>query len=195
MDGSSIDSSSDATEIDLAERFKELVGIAVEAASEVVYREARRLSRRDPAAAKDLAQDVWEHICRLLRNDRLTEHIERPEPWLRALVLTQLLQNLRRAATLKRGGHFDIEPLKARHERPTDVEGPDSIAVSADLHRRLRAAVADLPVDLRSVVTLILRGHTHPEIGEILGIPANTSKTRLRTALKLLRGSERLAAN
>lgn len=199
MDGSSTEPSGGFSGIDLVQQFKDVVGVDVEAASKLVYREARKLTRGDPSAAKELAQDVWEHVCDLLRNGRLTRRVELPEPWLRALVRNQLLQNLRKAAALKRRGDLHAESLEqnveAGREPASGEDGPEDIAVRADLHQRLHAAVADLPTHLHSVVTLILNGHTHSEIAAILGIPVNTSKTRLRAALELLRGAPGLAAN
>jgi len=40
----------------------------------------------------------------------------------------------------------------------------------------------------------MLDGHTHREIAKVLGIPENTSKTRLRAAVKHLRGFSGLTA-
>jgi RNA polymerase sigma-70 factor (ECF subfamily) len=68
------------------------------------------------------------------------------------------------------------------------VVGPEEVIADRDEQTRLRSAVAGLAPDLRDVVGLMLDGHTHREIAEILGIPENTSKTRLRVAVRHLRG-------
>ncbi|WP_028804784.1 RNA polymerase sigma factor [Streptomyces sp. 142MFCol3.1] len=184
---------------DLVELFEKTVGISFEEAVPIVYAKARALSRHDPAAANDLAQDVWEHIYTLLSNGRLHQTVDYPAAWLRHLTQTQWLQRRRRDSAAKRGGHLFIESLEqnreAGHEPASTAAGPETAAVQMDLEERLHAATGRLPRHLRDVVTLVLKGHTHAEIAALLRISSNTSKTRLRAALELLRGHPGLAAN
>lgn len=184
---------------DLATLFEKALGIGFDEAIPIVYARARRLSGRDPAAAHDLAQDVWEHISTLLRNNRMDLKVNHPAAWLRRLTTNQWLQKVRHDNTAKRGGNLFIESLDQNREAGYEVAstwtGPEAAVVQNDLERRLHDAAGQLPPPLRDVVSLVLKGHTHAEIANALKISPNTSKTRLRAALELLRGNPGLAAN
>ncbi|GIF42666.1 RNA polymerase sigma factor [Actinoplanes xinjiangensis] len=179
-------------------RFQDLVGMTFDDAVEVIYRRARWLSKGDVPAAQELAQDSWQHIYELLSEGRLTEPIQSPTAWLRRLVQNVMLERIRRETAWKRGGQYTTESLDQRveggAEPQAEDEGPESLAVREDMSARLLAAVENLPEHLRSVTELILKGHTHKEIAELIGIPVNTSKTRLRAAVELLRGVGSLVA-
>lgn len=182
----------------LVHRFQDLVGMDLDHAVAFIYRTARWLTKGDVQAAQDLAQDSWQHIYELLTKGRLTEPVQAAQPWLRILVRNVMLEGIRRDATWIRGGRHATESLDQRVEAGSepggDEDGPESLAVRDDMSTRLHAAVEDLPQHLRSVTTLILKGHTHKEIAEILDIPVNTSKSRLRAAVELLRGVGSLVA-
>lgn len=61
-------------------------------------------------------------------------------------------------------------------------------AESAELRRRLEAALAQLPERARSVIVLHdIEGFTHAEIGEMLGIPGGTARSDLHHARQKLR--------
>ncbi|MEU3050346.1 sigma-70 family RNA polymerase sigma factor [Streptomyces sp. NPDC006984] len=197
MEDSPLAMPDDGLDLDiLVQRFKDLVGIDVTTAIPVVYGQARKLSRGDPHAAGDLAQDVWAHICKLLRNNRLPD-VEHPHAFLRRLVLRQRMQDIRRDETKKRSHQSESLEQKAEagYEPGCTMDGPEDIAIRADLERRLHEATEELPPRLRAVVALRIDGHTHAEIARILDIPVNTSKNRLRTALDHLRGNPGLAGN
>ena len=72
----------------------------------------------------------------------------------------------------------------AADEVPTD-----EAAEAGTLRERLAAAVDRLPEDQREVFLLRqLAGLSFREIGETVGIPENTVKSRMRYALEKLRG-------
>ncbi|MFB9183522.1 RNA polymerase sigma factor [Dactylosporangium sucinum] len=162
----------------------------LDTAVEIIYRRALRLSEGKAQLAQDLTQDVLAKIVHDLRSGTLAPVVE-PRPWLRALVNNQFIQHYRAERRLKRGGAQWTESLDRHREQgldpPSTVPGPEETVADRDLRARLRTAVAALPSPIREVVELVLDGHTHREIAEILGIPENTSKTRLRTAVRHLR--------
>jgi RNA polymerase sigma factor (sigma-70 family) len=184
---------------ELAALFEKALGIGFDEAIPIVYSTARRLNKHNPDAAQDLAQDVWEHICALIKDGRLDMKVNRPAAWLRRLTTNQWLQKVRYDKTVKRGGNLSIESLdhnrEAGNEPASAWTGPEAAAVQNDLENRLHAAAGQLPPHLREVVALTLKGRTHTEIAKTLDISPNTSKTRLRAALELLRGHPGLAAN
>jgi RNA polymerase sigma-70 factor (ECF subfamily) len=72
----------------------------------------------------------------------------------------------------------------ASHDVPTD-----HAAEAPSLRRRLRSAIDELPEDQREVFLMRqVSGMSFREIGEIVGAPENTVKSRMRYALEKLRG-------
>ena len=81
-----------------------------------------------------------------------------------------------------------MDPWVAAELMPADASDPARAAVDADDVRRLRLALAALPVEQRRTVVLAtIGGRTTAEIGLLEGIPTSTAKTRLRTGLRRLR--------
>ena len=79
-------------------------------------------------------------------------------------------------------------------ERPLDgvlatpATGPRP--VEPDLRERLRTAIEELPLKLRTPLVLHdVEGYSHPEIAEMTGVPEGTCKTRLAGARARLRES------
>jgi RNA polymerase sigma-70 factor (ECF subfamily) len=182
---------------DLTGAFRTYVGVDLDTAVEIIYRRAVRLSEGEAQAAQDLTQDVLAKIVTDLRAGTLAPVVE-PRPWLRTLVNNQFIQQYRSETRVKRGGTQRIDSLDRHRENgfepPSSVPDPADTVADRDLRMRLRTAINDLPPDLRVVVELMLDGHTHREIAKVLGIPENTSKTRLRAAVRHLRGFSGLAA-
>jgi len=79
----------------------------------------------------------------------------------------------------------------ATRELPLDATAPaasNSGAIEMDVRDRVRAAVAQLPDELRMVVLLYdVEGYTHNEIADMMGINAGACRMRLLRARQLLR--------
>ena len=74
-----------------------------------------------------------------------------------------------------------------------ELVSPDTPESGID-YETVRSALYNLPEEYRRVVYLgFFRGYTHAEIAKMLDRPLGTVKTRMRTALRLLR--ERVAAS
>lgn len=74
---------------------------------------------------------------------------------------------------------------------PDPGPGPDHHYNESDRRERLLAAIRQLPLSLRQVITLVLEGLSHGEIGDVLGITennvgvrANRARVRLRELLR-----------
>ena len=64
---------------------------------------------------------------------------------------------------------------------------PDQLASGAALKERIAKAVQELPEDQREVFLLRqLQGLAFKEIAEVVGVPVNTVKSRMRYALERL---------
>ncbi|SPF02723.1 RNA polymerase sigma factor [Streptomyces sp. MA5143a] len=99
-----------------------------------------------------------------------------------------------------------IDAVRARKATPVSPEDLDALlgivtrtpeewALADEAASRVRAAVADLPLEqARAVVMAGIYGMTARQVSEFEGIPLGTAKTRIRSAMGNLRtvlGSER----
>lgn len=175
---------------DLVGRFKELFGLSVSDASEIVYREALRQRRGNVDDAQDLAQAVWERIVSQLRLEQLS-HVRIISAWLRQNVRSVAVDEHRRASAQKRspeGSLSSLDVMVESEEPAVAAPGPEDVAAARDLRDRLQRAILLLPENQQSVVLLVMNGFTHAEIAEELSVPIGTVKTRFRAAAKNLRG-------
>jgi RNA polymerase sigma-70 factor (ECF subfamily) len=99
--------------------------------------------------------------------------------------------------------HLAIDTLRMRRSEPVDptrleplisaYAGPDTPAVAAEHDedaRRLRRALADLPVEQRRAVVLAAYGGlSASEVANAERIPLGTAKTRIRSGLRRLRSA------
>jgi RNA polymerase sigma-70 factor (ECF subfamily) len=150
------------------------------AAFETMFRQAehdiyRCLLRmvRDPAIAEDL---VIETFWRVYRSRATFDWTQSFKAWSRRIATNVARDHLRR--------------------RPTEVELPETLsaasqpdpAVSQDIARKVRQAIAALPPKHRVVVLLaVVEELPYREIAETLGVPVGTVKSRVFHAVRLLR--------
>ncbi|MCU0723805.1 MAG: RNA polymerase sigma factor [Planctomycetes bacterium] len=144
-----------------------------------VFRFARRMLGDEDAAA-DVVQDVFEYFFR-----KIPEY--RPE----AKTTTFLLKAARNRCLNA------IEKRRLRKAAPLEETGdlpaaggasPGEAAERADLAAAALRAIESLPPDARETIALkVERDLTYAEIGEILGVPEGTVKSRLHNALELVR--------
>jgi RNA polymerase sigma-70 factor (ECF subfamily) len=150
------------------------------AAFETIFREAepdiyRWLLRmvRDPAVAEDL---VIETFWRIYRSRATFDWTQSFKAWSRRIATNVARDHLRRRRT--------------EVELPETLSGPlqPDPAVSQDIARKVRQAIATLPPKHRIVALLALvEERPHREIAEALGVPVGTVKSRVFHAVRLLR--------
>ena len=140
-----------------------------------VYRMALRMTG-NAAVAEDLTQDVFVRAFDRMHQFRGDAEIG---TWLHRVAITVILNAVKkRQATATRE-----LPLNAKELAPSN-----SGAIDMDARDRVRAAVAELPDDLRMVVLLYdVEGYTHNEIADMMGINAGACRMRLLRARQLLR--------
>lgn len=132
----------------------------------------------DTVLADDLAQEA------LARGLSGLDQLREPAllmSWLFAILNRCWIDHLR-----ARREHLDDEALA---ELPSDLPGPDADAELQETVRRVRAAVAALPLGQRQVVTLVdLEDLSYAAVAEVLSIPIGTVMSRLCRARGALRG-------
>jgi RNA polymerase sigma-70 factor (ECF subfamily) len=141
----------------------------------------RNLTRSE-ADAHDLLQDVF---VKLARRPSQLDGVRELRPWLIRMAHRQAMDAVRRRGAHERA----IEGAARDFELFAPADDPDGEAFRASVAR----AMADLPAEQRSVVHLkIWEDLTFAQIGEALGIPANTAASRYRYALDKLEALLRL---
>ena len=140
-----------------------------------IYRLALRMTG-NTEVAEDVTQDVFMRAF-----DRL--HQFRGESglgtWLHRVAITVILNAIakRKVAATR---ELPLDPSAAAASR--------SGAIELDTRDRVRAAVAQLPEELRVVVLLYdVEGYPHNEIASMMGITAGACRMRLLRAHQLLR--------
>lgn len=99
--------------------------------------------------------------------------------WLKKVMVNNCLQVLR-----SRKNIFTVSLMDNQLNIAEEIEAHES-PISEEM---LLKFIQQLPIGYRTIFNLyVIEGYTHVEIGEHLGISANTSKSQLSRAKKLLR--------
>lgn len=128
----------------------------------------------DPARAEEGTQETFIRAWRKLESLRGANEFG---AWLRRVAVNVVLGDDR----MRRRRRGREEPFGER-DRPAMAAAP--AAAGLDLER----AIAGLPTGARRVFVLHdVEGYGHPEIAEMMGVAAGTSKAQLHRARRLLR--------
>ncbi len=145
---------------------------------------------RDPDEARDLVQEIY---VKLYRRLPLCRDADRFLPWLLKLARRHCLDHLRR-----RGARPPARDIPVEEAVGLADPGPDPGQAHADEERRrlLWRALAVVGEAEREVLVLQeMQGLSVARVGELLGIPAGTVKSRAhRGRLQLARALRRLLA-
>lgn len=149
-------------------------------------------SVRERARADELLQEVFLRVVRA--KDRY-ERTAKFTTWVYAIARNLCVDESRRARfrdhkslDAKRPGRDGETGGSLLSRMPAKDVATDDAAEAPTLRTRMAAAVDALPDDQREVFLLRqLSGLSFREIGETLGVPENTVKSRMRYALEKLR--------
>jgi RNA polymerase sigma-70 factor, ECF subfamily len=174
--------------------FRDGEGVAFEV---LVVRHRRGLfnfllrSVHNRARAEELLQDVF---LRVLRAKERYERTARFSTWVYTIARNICVDESRRARFRR---HASLEEKRGKGEGSgvsmLDVTAADQVSTdqAADgprLRERMAEAIDRLPDDQREVFLMRqLAGLSFKEIGEVVGAPENTVKSRMRYALEKLR--------
>lgn len=154
---------------------------AYAAYGDLVLRVAARVTR-SPAAAEDVAQEVFAHLwSRPYAFDARRGSLR---TWLSMLAHRRAVDWVRGEERHRKATHADETVLRAV---PAPGPAPDEAVLEQERSLLLHSALARLPLPQRQVVHLAyFAGRTYRQAAVELGIPEGTAKTRLRTALRTL---------
>ncbi|HEV2294422.1 MAG TPA: sigma-70 family RNA polymerase sigma factor [Tepidisphaeraceae bacterium] len=134
----------------------------------------------DERDAWDLLQQTW---LGAFRNLRTLEQPRALRTWLYRIAHHQAVSHRRQRGVEPTAGEADQVDL----DEVADDCG-DEIAIAADAAERVHAALAQLPVAFREVLTLrFLEDLSVDEAAAVLNVPAGTVKSRLFHAKRALR--------
>jgi len=142
----------------------------------------------DKDDAADILQDGFIRVFVHLKDYRGEGSLE---GWVRRTIVNTAINYYNKK--MKQGVKTDLEHLKNVHQTK-------NLVVENMTSRELLQLINELPEGYRTVFNLnIIEGYTHKEIGEMLGISENTSKSQLSRArvslqkrLKLIEEKENL---
>ena len=148
---------------------------------------------RSREVAEDLAQDVF---VKVVQNAADFKHEARFSTWAYTIARNVCIDHLRKAALRRHPSLDQVANNNGGEEGPTLGEriadshfgsSVDRVAIGSELGQRITRAVEDLPPEQREVFLLREVGNVpFKEIAEIVGVPENTTKSRMRYALERL---------
>ena len=161
--------------------YRELVTRYATPAVNFIYRFVR-----DHALAEDLAQEGFLRVYQRLDS---YDPDRKFSSWffqvLRNLTIDHLRVNRLPTASLDELAEEGVEAVAVDRQSAS----PEELAGQGELASAMGAALSRIRPEYREVVVLRYQeGLTHPEIAEILGLPAGTVKTYLHRARKELAG-------
>jgi RNA polymerase sigma-70 factor (ECF subfamily) len=147
-------------------------------------------SVRDPQRAAELLQEVF---LKVIENSSNFQGTSKFSTWLYALTRNLCIDNSRKMV-FRRHQSLDIPVRSEDAEGVTWLDRVESRAMAADrevigqdLQVRITAAIDELPEEQREVFLMReLQSMAFRDIAEVIGVPENTVKSRMRYALERL---------
>ncbi|MGF1467787.1 MAG: RNA polymerase sigma factor [Sandaracinaceae bacterium] len=150
-----------------------------------ILRSVRRRERAD-----ELLQETF---LRVIQRSHDFKGQSKLSTWLYTIARNLCIDHGRKMV-FRRHRSLDAPGAAGTEEGPTLLErtaaptaGTDREAIAEDLKRRIAQAVEELPEDQREVFLLRqIQGMPFKEVAEVVGVPVNTVKSRMRYALERL---------
>jgi RNA polymerase sigma factor (sigma-70 family) len=131
----------------------------------------------------DDAQDLVQEVLLRVQRGLATYRPGSMEGWLSRIATNVFLDDMRR----RKRRPVDALPDDADRVLPADRSADQALAAST-LPDDVQAALADLPVEYRAAVVLCdVVGLSYQEIGDTLGVPVGTVRSRIHRGRALLR--------
>lgn len=141
------------------------------------------------ADAADVLQEVFLKVYRGVGNFHGESSLK---TWIYRIAVHEALNHRRGFLRRLRREPFSLDPThpnpKAEQNSADKTATPYGVAEQAERQEIVRRALASLPQPFRTVVVLReIEGLSYEEIGEVMGVPAGTVKSRLMRGRELLR--------
>jgi RNA polymerase sigma-70 factor (ECF subfamily) len=161
----------------------EALGTLYDRHAATVFALARRIVSR-PEDAEEVVQDVFAQVWR--QASRYQDTRASVAGWMIMLARTRAIDRLR-ARRARPDDDRSAPPPTGTVLMSADPD-PEALTLSAENVERVKGACAALPEQLKSLLELAYyQGLSHSEIAAATGVPLGTVKTRLRSAMDLLR--------
>jgi RNA polymerase sigma-70 factor (ECF subfamily) len=168
-----------------ADAFEELVRRYERPLYNFILRSVRRRERAD-----ELLQDVFLKIVQRSQDFKGNSKLS---TWLYTIARNLCIDHSRKMV-FRRHKSLDAPSQSGDDEGPSLLErtagadlGADREAIAKDLKLRIAAAVEELPEEQREVFLMRqVQGMAFKEIADVIGVPENTVKSRMRYALERL---------
>jgi RNA polymerase sigma-70 factor, ECF subfamily len=140
----------------------------------------------DESAAEEVTQDVFLRVWEKAGTYRAEK--ARVSTWLMRIARNRAIDVVRQRGAAANRATTDWDDLESTADEATVDPAED--AARTHCRDEVRAALDTLPKDQRHALSLaFFRGLTHQGIAELLHQPLGTVKTRIRDAMRTLRGS------
>lgn len=127
--------------------------------------------------AEDVLQEVFWQVWR--RASQYDPGRAPPEVWLVLIARSRALDHLRQYRT---------EAPSTMRSEPSILNDPGGAVERREAAQQVRAALAELPEEQRTAITLaFFAGLTYEQVAQRLTIPLGTAKTRIRLGMRRLR--------
>ena len=138
----------------------------------------------DRAAAEDLFQETFLRVHRKASSFRSGSRFK---SWLYAIAAHLAIDRRRRTARAPTLSLDAGEEDRLIDHLPDPTPGPDVLALDADRHQAVRAALEDLaPRQRATLVLAFFEGLSYPEVATAMGCTVGTVKTQVSRALHIL---------
>jgi RNA polymerase sigma-70 factor (ECF subfamily) len=149
-------------------------------------------TRRTLGDAEDARDVCQEALVKAYQNIRRLRDGEKFKSWIHYIALNLCRDRFRSPRSRAEHVPFEDEGPDPRGAAASRTERTDHSAEAGSMSALLTAVLDELPAEQRtSIVLREYQGLTSEEIGEIMGVPAATVRTRIFYGLKALRAALR----
>jgi len=134
---------------------------------------------RDPAEAQDVSQEAFIKAYRALPRFRGDSAFY---TWLYRIAINTAKNHLVSASRKPMAYDLDLQDPEQQtvHEALRDQDSPEGVALRDELQETVEAAIADLPEELRTAITLReVEGLSYEEIAQAMDCPVGTVRSRI----------------
>lgn len=142
---------------------------------------------RERTRAEELYQDVWTKVIE--RSDEFRGD-SKFSTWIYTIARNRCIDHSRR---MKFRSHRSLDSARPGSDQPmverisNPAPGTDDLATATTLKERIARAVEELPEEQQEVFLMRqLQGLAFQEIADVVSVPVNTVKSRMRYALERL---------